>query len=321
MSGASGMVGANLCLRLLAEGIAVRALVRRPLDHPLLADADVESAVGDISQRDTLRSATRGCQVVFHVAGMISYRDRDRRQLFEINAAAPRRIVEAAAAAGVERVVLTSSTAAVGICRPGEQPLDEAAEFRRGYQANPYMASKRAGEDDVLTFPDADVVAVNPATILGGGDIKANTGVVFQRLAAGKLNWIPPGGTALVSVSDVVAGHLLAWRNGAAGRRYILATANHSFAEMFGEIARQLGVAGPRRRLPSWLYSPAYAALRVNDACGGPLGVSRHVLTIAFRNRYFAADRARRELAWQPRQDLPAMVGEAIDFYRQHGLL
>lgn len=324
VTGASGMLGAQLCRQLHAEGLIVRALARGPLRHPLLADIPLETAPGDLCEPQSLREAARDCRVVFHAAGKISYLPRERRECFAVNVEGTRNLLQAATSAGVERVIVTSSTAAVGIPKTGEPPLDETAPFSPRYQSNPYMASKREAEQLALAWPDMATVAVNPSTIYGGGDVKGNTAVVFRRLARGRLRWIPPGGLGVVSVADCARGHLLAWRSGQAGQRYILCGANLTFAELLPAIASALEVQPPMRRLPPWLERPATLGLAAYDLfCGGAKGasLSRHMAPLLFRRRFYSSARAERELGWAPQQSLEEMIGEAADFYREHDML
>jgi dihydroflavonol-4-reductase len=312
LTGASGMLGANLCRLLVERGHSVRVWTRSPLRHPLLEGLAIEEARGDLLDEAALRAAMPGCTHVFHVAGLVSYRDRDRDELHRVNVLGTRSVLSAAVAAGVQRVVHTSSTAAVGISPWGGPPLDEEAHFLPAYQHIPYMASKREAEDIALVEDRVEVVVVNPATIYGGGDVKLNTGTVFQQIAAGRLRFCPPGGTGVVSVRDCARGHLLAMQRGVPRRRYILVSGNYSFVELFGRIARCLGVRPPRFVLPRILYPLAYSAASL-------LGVPRHVVRIGFSQRYFSAARAARELGWQPTQGLDEMLEEAAAFYRQQG--
>lgn len=324
VTGASGTLGANLCRRLLSEGWRVRALVRRPLDHPLLADKPLEKWQGDVTNAASLMGAAADCDVVFHVAGFISYAPRDRRKCFQVNVEGTRNVLRSAAKASVRRIVVTSSTAAVGMTGIGQPPLNESAAFERRFESNPYMATKHQAEREALEFSDAEVVAVNPATIFGAGDVHGNAADVFRRLAAGRLKWCPPGGTGAVSVSDCVDGHLRALERGEAGKRYILCSENVTFRELFATIADTLGAPAPRRRLPPWLYPGAYAAMRVHDAVLGwrdGVKLSRFVLDIGFQQRYFDSTRAKSELGWSPRQSLAEMVAEAAEFYREQSLL
>ena len=243
----------------------------------------------------------------------------DRKQLHSVNVEGTARLLKLAEELGVEKVVYTSSTAAVGMTKMGERPLDENAPFLRSYQQVPYMQTKREAETLSLSQTKLKVVAVNPATIYGAGDVKLNTGIVFRKLKEGKLQFCPPGGTSVVSVADVVSGHLLAMQKGEHGRRYILSTSDHTFQELFTAIAKALQVQPPKRVLSNIIYPFAYGMAWL----GGKLGcsLSHHIVRVGFSQRYFSAERAKVELGWQPSQSLEEMIEEAATFYLDQKLI
>ena len=324
VTGASGLLGSNLCRRLIEDGHTVRALVRQPLNHPLLEGMSVEQCTGDILDPDSLADAVAGCGAVFHAAGYISYLDREAKHCYAVNVDGTRNLLAASIAAEVRRFVHTSSTAAVGIPDDYRRPLDEDAAFDPKYRGVAYMQTKWAGEQLVKQCTEMDTVIVNPSTIFGAGDVKMNTGAMFQRLKSGQLRSLPPGGTACVSVQDCVTGHLLAWKQGQPGRRYILSSANHSLAEVFETAARLLGEPTPTRRVPAWLYPVVYAAMWLHDQTAArlvPATISRQMIMIGFKHRYFSAERAKVELGWRPTQSLKDMFTEAIAFYEKQDLL
>jgi dihydroflavonol-4-reductase len=325
VTGASGMLGANLCRRLVLDGATVTALVRRPLQHPFFIDLPVKQVVGDLSDVGMLRRAMHGCSVVFHTAGRVSYCECDRAELYETNVVGTKNILDAAAGADVRRVVYTSSTAAIGIPARGDKPMDERGFFDDRYRDIPYMDSKNAAEEIALRRDDVEVVAVNPSTILGAGDVYMNTGAMFRHIYATSPAWAPPGGTALVSVRDCVEGHIRACERGIPGSRYILSSDNTSLFSLWTAIARELRVTPPKRSIPRTAGAFLHALGRVHDQVFPRSmrhsGFSRHVITIAFADRYFDASLAQRELGWRPSQDMDDMIREAVDFYRNNGLL
>lgn len=324
VTGASGMLGANLCRMLIEQGHRVNALVRRaPLAHPLLDGLDVQSCPGDITDKPSVARAAEGCDGLFHVAGLISYLPQDRAECFRVNVEGTKTVLAGAAAAGIGRAVVTSSTAAIGIPLDG-QPLNEESEFNRRFATNPYMESKRQAEIAAFGFSGLDVVAVNPSTIYGAGDVKMNTGVMFSRMQQGRMSWLPPGGLGLVGVDDCVRGHWAAWSQGVAGQRYILSAHNCPLADVFASIAKALDAPCPSRVIPKFVFPPVYLAAWLHDMTVGRMGLtqfSRFMVEIGFRNRYFDSSRAQNELEWRPVVSLDQMIADAVRFYRRHGLL
>ena len=324
VTGASGMVGANLCRRLVESGRHVRALVRRSVDHPMLVNLSIEPCTGNVLDGESLKLAMQGCEQVYHLAGVISFEARDRQRMFDVNVQGTKNVLKAAFDAGVQRVVVTSSTAAVGYTRLGKPPLNEDSPFLPRYHKIPYMASKHVAEAYALAFPGMDVVAVNPSTVYGAGDVYLNTGQLFKKFKQGKITFCPPGGTAVVGVRDCVEGHLLAMERGVPGERYILSSENDTFKTLFQSMAESLRVRAPRWKLPSWLGPIAYggASLAEHLTSWNRLPtISRHFITIAFCQRFFDSTKAQRELNWIPKQSLQEMIGEATEFYEAQQLI
>ncbi len=114
ITGASGFVGSAVLRRLLAEGAAVRALVRPASDRRNLDGLDVEVVTGDLGDRDSLARAVRGCEALFHVAADYRLWTRDADAMMRTNIGGSRDIVRAATEAGVARIVYTSSVATLG---------------------------------------------------------------------------------------------------------------------------------------------------------------------------------------------------------------
>jgi dihydroflavonol-4-reductase len=316
VTGASGMLGAHLARRLVAEGHRVRVLLRHER-HPLLAGLPVVEHRGELEDEADVERAVRGCRFVFHAAGLVSYRRSDARALHAANVLGARHVARAALRAGVERLVHTSSTAALGWSADPTQVIDESGIADREIQRSPYAWSKLLGEREVLATAAAglDAVIANPATIYGWGDIKRNTAGALLALQRGRLWLVPPGGMSVVAVADAVAGHLLALQRGRQGTRYVLASENLSYQEFFRRAAAALHVAPPRGRLPAateLILHPLAAVAEVLRPAGT---LSRASSLMLYRYRYHDATRARRELGWQPMVALERAVTDAVRFY------
>lgn len=310
------MLGAQLARRLVAEECRVRLLLRSPR-HPLLEGLPLQEEVGDLERAPDVERATRGCRAVFHVAGLVSYRRADAEALYRSNVVATRNVVRAALRCGVERLVHTSSTAAVGWSASPDRVLDETGIGKDELRRIPYAWTKRLGEEEVLggVREGLHAVIVNPGTIYGSGDVKRNTGGALLALQRGRLWFVPPGGQSVVSVQDTVAGHLLALERGAPGRRYILAAENVSYRQFFDRAARVLRVAPPRHTLPPATEGLVRLLARVGEVAWptGPLSLGASLLL--YRHRYHDAARARRELNWRPTVSLEEAVADAMRFY------
>lgn len=315
VTGGTGMVGANLARQLVAQGHCVRLLLRQRR-HPFLAELPYESVPGDLDDVRALTRGMSGCRHVYHVAGLVSYRPRDRARLYETNVAGTRNVLAAAAGAGVERVLHTSSTAAVGMSRRPHDVLDESASFDRRFEADPYMWTKHLAEEEVARAVERglDVIIVNPSTIYGGGDVYGNTSGLLPNLRRGRVLAAPPGGNSVVSVDDVVRGMLLAMERGRAGRRYILSAERMTYHDMLNRAAAVVGGRAIRWTIPTSWEHPLAAVVAAASALAPALPLSAHVVRFSFRYRYFSAARAAAELGWVPRTSFEDAVRAALRF-------
>ncbi len=115
VTGSTGFVGANLCAALVKRGWGVRALHRASSRLDALQDVAVEHAIGDVMGPETLVSAIRGCDVVFHVAAVADYWRQAAEKLYRVNVEGTRNVCQAALDARVSRLVFTSSAASLGL--------------------------------------------------------------------------------------------------------------------------------------------------------------------------------------------------------------
>jgi dihydroflavonol-4-reductase len=318
VTGGSGLLGAHLARRLVEEGHTVRLLLRgRP--HPLLEGLPIAERRGELERPEDVERAVEGCSIVFHAAGLVSYRRADADALYRSNVTVTRNVVRAALRARISRLVHTSSTAAVGWSATPDRPIDEEAAASDDMRSIPYAWTKRLGEEEVLAGirGGLDAVIVNPATIFGWGDVHRRTAGSLRALQAGRIRAIPPGGLSVVSVEDAVEGHLRALDRGQPGRRYILAAENVSYREFFLRAADAIGVTPPRRALPRASERLLAPLARAAEAVWPASPLSRGSCAILYRFRFHDATRARRELGWAPRVALEEAVADAVRFFEE----
>ena len=263
VTGASGFIGAHVVRALLEDGVDTRVLLRASSHDRNVAGLKVERAEGDIRDEEAVAAAMRGVDVLFHVAALYELAVRDRAQVFAVNVGGTRVVMRAALRAGVQRVVHTSSVAAIGHAEAGGAPSDgrQRADQRQWPDerqwadpqaaAGPYEETKILSERLVHSMVERDAlpaVIVNPTAPIGPLDIKPTpTGRLIENAAAGRMpGYLRSAGLNLVDVRDVARGHLLAWRKGRIGERYILGNAhgNLPLREVIARAAR----AGERRR-------------------------------------------------------------------------
>lgn len=247
VTGATGLVGANLVRELLAHGHQVRALVRPTSDRRGLDGLPVEIVVGDILAPATLPAAVVDCDTVFHAAAVFAYWGADEQKLTDVACAGTRHVLEAAAAAKVGRVVLTSSSVVLG-ASAGPTPRDETA-LAPATEDIPYAAAKRCQETEAFATAQAlglPLVAVLPTVCLGPhdhGPSESNAIVVNYLRDPYRTTWL--GGSNVVAAADVARGHLLAAELGTPGERYLLGGENLLWADLHRLISELCGVPGP----------------------------------------------------------------------------
>ena len=255
VTGATGFVGAVLTRQLVGEGAAVRILRRETSSLDLLGAVadDVEHAVGDVTHARSLREAMVGVDRVYHVAGKVSFDRREREALRRVNADGTANVVDAALAAGVDRLVHTSSIAALGRPPRSETPIDESTAWEGGPHRSAYARSKRRAELEVHRgiAEGLDAVLVNPALVFGVGGPGTNTRRIVDAVRSGWMVAAPPGGTNVVDVRDVAAGHRAAMTDGETGERYILGGENRSWQSVLGAMATAFGAPPPRYTIPA----------------------------------------------------------------------
>jgi dihydroflavonol-4-reductase len=313
VTGATGFVGGHVARRLAERGDDVTAVYRNAERLGRLDGLDVREAKADVLDRASLRRALRGAEVVFHTAGYVGSKPPDR--VWRLNALAPRLAVEAAAAEGVHRVVVTSSVAAVGPAPSGS--LAEEADVYRGDSGFAYADSKHEGEAEAFAAGarlGVEVVAVNPSYVLGVPVDRRQPGETSTRIVGnyllGRLPAVVDGGTSIVDVDDVAAGHLAAAERGAAGERYILGGVNLAWSELIDRIATLSGVHRPLAVLPVASAAVARAAASV----GLPSPIAPEGIELMAQNWRCSSRKARRELGYSSRP-LDQTLRETIDWY------
>jgi dihydroflavonol-4-reductase len=299
VTGGSGFVGSHVVRALAARGDDLRLLLRRgsSLDH--LADLDLERASGDVMDRRAVTKAMADVDRVFHIAGTTSMLSQHREKVFELNVKGTRIVLEESLQAGVERVVFTSSVAAIGPAKP-RGTADETQPFRAGPLGIAYVNSKHEAEVEALRLAahGLPVVIVNPSFVLGPDDPKGTSMELVRRFLRGRIPAYVDGGLNIVDVRDVAAGHVLADEKGEPGERYILAARHFTFDRLFADMARISGRDHVPVKLPG---PPTLLAVELMVRAGIPLPVSQDEVRSANCWWTYRNAKARKELGFEPR--------------------
>jgi dihydroflavonol-4-reductase len=262
--------------------------------------------------------------VVYHLAGLVSFWRKHKELLHRVNVAGTRHVLQEAARANVPRVVHVSSVAAVGYNDRHDQPIDENFAFDwSSVRHKHYMTSKRLAEQEVMVAGKGGLncVIANPGLMWGPGDV-VNSAKLISALHRRKVPVCPPGGTNIADVRDVAHGLVSLLNQGRPGERYILGGHNLTFREAYDVIAAQLGIRPPARTVPRALRGPLYYAALVNELLRSePPAFTSDIVESAFMFRYFSSAKAERELGWKLHHGFPETIQHSIDWLKANGKL
>lgn len=319
VTGGSGFVGGALLERLVAQGRDVRALARSPDATARAASLGATPARGDVLHLESLVEAMRGCEIVFHAAGVNAMCVRDPRPMYRVNVEGSGNVVRAAVAAGVRRMVYTSSASAIGEVR-GTVGREDSPH--RGSYLSHYERSKHLAERRVTSWArqlELDVVCVNPSSVQGPGRLSGSARLLLD-LVNGRLPVVVETALSVVDVEDCTAGHLLAEADGVAGERYLLNGFTVGVREAVAVLRGLTGRPEHVRFLPRWLVP---AAGEVAQAVGAlvrrDLPLCREAVRTLLHGHRYDGSRAERELglAYTP---METTVRRTLAWYAERGL-
>ncbi len=318
VTGATGMVGNNIVRTLTARGRAVRALVRTPdKARPLLPDG-VEVVRGDITDRASLDSATAGCEVVYHGAGLPEQWLPDPGTFDEVNARGTAHAVAAAEAAGVRRFVYTSTIDTFTFPPPGGT-FDES-EIDPAPKATAYERSKQEADRIVVAAQERglDVVYLHPSGVYGPGpETSPGTNGLIADLALGKVPMLLPGGMPVVYAPDVAEGHVLAEEKAPCGARFILSESYQSLQDVAAAVRAATGASRIPPTMPLAVAGLVATLGEWISALTGkpPLLPKGQLQFLQYEARPLAA-RAERELGWKGTSFFDGLAGTLAFLHR-----
>ena len=322
LTGASGYTGGRLLRTLLARGDSVTALVRPQSSTPALRDSGARLVGGDLADAAALGRLVVGAEVVFHVAAVYRTAGHPDSYYREVNVGGTERLLEAAARAGVGRVVHTSTVGVYGDVKT--PPADESTPLAPG---DIYQATKAEADALALEFHRSgrlQVVVVRPGAIYGPGETRLLK--LFRAIARGRYAVVGSGRPFYhpVFIDDLIAGMLLAAEKpAAAGEAFILAGPRYlSQSELAALIARHTGGKVLGWRVPA---RPIQLAGRLCEAVCVPLGIEpplhRRRVDFWTKSRAFSIDKGRRLLGYAPKVDIDEGIALTARWYREAGWL
>jgi nucleoside-diphosphate-sugar epimerase len=251
VTGGTGFLGANLVPKLVAAGHEVRIIGRSKPSPPGLARA--EFVQGDLKNRETVRRALEGVEAVYHLAGLVSFQDKDARRMYELHVDATRELLRDVRESGVQRVILASTSGTIAVSK--EERVGTEAD---GYPIEvvgrwPYYLSKIYEEKLALEYcrqHAIPLVVLNPSLLMGPGDDRLSSTWTVLKFLQGEIPAMPGGGMSFVDVRDLADAFVNALTRGEVYGRHLMGV-NLSMADFFHRLERLSGVAAPRLKLPS----------------------------------------------------------------------
>lgn len=321
VTGGTGFIGGHLIRRLLERGDQVTALVRSERDVERMRALGAIPVIGDIRDRESMRACMAGSDVVFHAAAWYKVGAKDSHLAEEINVMGTRNVLSLAHELGVPRIVYTSSIAVYGDTHG--RTVDEntpapGGPFDTEYDRTKWQAHFQAAVP--LIEQGAPVIIVQPGAVYGPGD-KSSFGQMMEWFYRGYFPIFPAPELALqfAHVDDVVEGHILSAERGKPGESYILAGPPSTMREVVGLWSRITGRPEPMLYVPFALVKPTAGLMGLlGKYVDLPELLSEEAIRISGSTYLGSAEKARRELGWQPRsieegmrQTLSAM-GETV---------
>jgi dihydroflavonol-4-reductase len=323
VTGASGRIGNVVVRKLIESGHEVRVLVRRD-DDRALAGLAPDRVRGDVFDEDALRALARGCEVLYHLAAVVSIHGDSDGRVRRTNVDGTRKVLEISRECSIRRVVYFS-TFHVFSEFPQDEPLDETRPL--AFRSNmAYTRTKAESLQWALDFSrqtGIEVVALCPTGVLGPFDFAPSpAGQMLLDFYRGKIPLLPPGGVDWVDVRDVADAAVAALNKGRGGEAYIL---SGQYARV-SDLARCIGAVTqrpvPGHVAPDWLLRAAlpFVAFYARISGKQPLFTTESLDTLRDGARVVSSEKARRELGYAARP-IEDSIRDAYNWFKTNGYL
>ena len=321
VTGATGFIGSSLVRELLKDGKEVKVLVRQSSKTNNIDGLDLETAYGDVRDKEAVKAALKGCDTFYQTAALYEYWGPSKKDYYDVNVEGTKASLQAALEQGVPKVVHTSSIVALG--SHGRDCLaKEDAQFNLWNTGAHYCISKYLAEAEALKFAQKGlpVVVVNPGGVIGVRDIKPTPSGrsildVLNRRTPGYID----GGVNLVDVEDVARGHILAAQKGRAGEKYVLGNANMSILEFYKLVSDVVGMQPPKLKFPyPAVLATAYLYQLIASITKRPPVASPPIVRVTSRYAYFDSSKAVNELG-MPQTPIRTTVEKAVNWFKENG--
>lgn len=318
VTGGTGFVGGAIVEQLATAKQKVRVLARPTSNVQHLNSLGVEIVHGDVLDKDSLENAMRGVHILYHAAAQYEVWTADPPRMLETANQGTRNVMDAALAAGVKKVLHTSSGASFGLPKNAtvSETMTEPGPLPDTYYRSKYESEKIA---EGYIAKGLNVIFLNPSNVYGPRDFKP-LGSSIVRMLNGQIPSLWDANFAIVYVDDVAQAHLLAAQRGKAGERYLLVERNVDYREFFKLVTAMGGV-----KMPPFLPIPVVRVLaEMSEAVSAltkrPPLVSVMQLKSGTQGTRFDGSKATRELGLQY-TPMEKGLESTLAWYWQQGLL
>ena len=313
--GANGFLGRHLveCIGRSHEPIAI---CRREMD------LGVPLRKADLLDTESMVAAFEGLDVVVNAAGNVSNEPGDAEWMWRVHCQGAENVVEATKAAGVPKLVHLSTSGTIAVSESPDITMDEYSERPLNLvQKWPYYRSKLLAEDLVMAAEGIEVYCLNPALLLGPGDVSGGSTKAVRYFLEDRLDAAPSGTLAFVDVRDVAEAVLLVLERGEPRRRYLLSSQSSSFGEFYQRLARISGKSPLRFTLPGVTrqFLNLFPSFGKEGGIGFGHKLSRVEVEVSAHNWAVDASRAKQELGWRPRDPSDTLTDTVIDLIHNAG--
>lgn len=321
VTGASGFLGSALARELHAQDWNVHVLVRRSSSLNEIDDLPLTFHHGDITDAESLRkSIPTQPQAVFHVAASTSVWAGGNEEQEHINVDGTRNVIQAAAEAGAERLIHTSSFTTWGF---QDATINEESPRTTASDWINYVRTKHQAEQMVINAVQAgvmDAVILNPGHILGPGD-RHNWSRMIALVNTGKLPGVPPGSGPFADVKEVAKAHIQAYHNGKSAQKYLLGGNSVTFLEVVRITGDILNRAVPGKATPAWVLRLAATIYSViSRVTGKEPDLTPESAAMITRNLDCDSSRAQQELDYRF-TDVRTLLKQTINWMQSTGML
>lgn len=320
ITGGTGFLGSHVVRQFLEAGEKnLKVMASRVPEW--MKDAGVEAVEGSVTNTNDVANAVKNALSIFHLAGKVSRDNNDAMSMNNIHLQGTRLLCEAAKEAGVNTMILASSSGTIAVSED-EQVFDETFPqpvdvfSRWAYYASKYYQERTALEN--FNGKGQRLVIMNPSLLLGPDDERLSSTKPVLDFLAKKIPYSPSGGLNFVDARDAAAAFISALEKGKHQEKYLLGAANMTFPEFFGRLERLSGVSAPMLKVPKKLAMAGSSFISsVYKNWGKTSPVAPTEVEQAEYFWYFDSSKAVNELGFAPR-DPQETLQDTITYLREN---